>query len=105
MKKRFWKSVLATVLGTSLAFGMIGCGSSDTSTSSGGTVGDSQEAEGVVYKTALTEELNSLDPNYNYSATSMGMILNVNEGLYKYLPDGTIGPGFPERNPRGRYGC
>lgn len=105
MKKRFWKSVLATVLGTLLAFGMIGCGSSDPSTSSDGTVGNSQEAEGVVYKTALTEELNSLDPNYNYSATSMGMIANVNEGLYKYLPDGTIGMGLAESVDISEDGC
>ncbi len=98
MKGLFRKSV-AALLGITLALGMTACGGSSSSSGSAGgsTAAGTPAADGgVVYRTALTEELNSLDPNYNYSATSMGFIMNTNEGLYKYLKDGTIGPGLAE---------
>lgn len=107
MMKRVLRNGIAAILGASMILGMVGCGSSEqtmaTSTSTAG--GSSVAGSGVVYKTALTEELNSLDPNYNYSATSMGFIMNTNEGLYKYLPDGTIGMGLAEKVDVSEDGC
>lgn len=111
MRKKILKNALVAILGASMAMSVVGCGSSGevaggstAATGSTSTEGGAS-AEGVVYKTALTEELNSLDPNYNYSATSMGMIGNTNEGLYKYLPDGTIGNGLAESVDISEDGC
>ena len=115
MMKKTMTRAMATVLGTALLVSMAGCGGNSsasaagtTSGTSGGTSGGASggsTGEGVVYKTSLVEELNSLDPNYNYSATSMGFIMNTNEGLYKYLEDGTIGMGLAEKVDISEDGC
>lgn len=96
MKKSVRMKLGSILLSTSIALSLCGCGSSSTNAaSSQGTATESSEdSSEVVLRQALTEELNSLDPNYNYSATSMGMISNTNEGLYKYGPDGSVTLGM-----------
>ena len=114
MMKKTMTRAMATVLGTALLVSMAGCGGNSSAAAAGTTSGTSGGTSGgasggstgeVVYKTSLVEELNSLDPNYNYSATSMGFIMNTNEGLYKYLEDGTIGMGLAEKVDISEDGC
>lgn len=105
MRKRILRNGITALLSMTLILGMVGCGSGEQTGVGTGSVAESGAAGSVVYKTALTEELNSLDPNYNYSATSMGFISNTNEGLYKYLPDGTIGFGMAESVDISEDGC
>ncbi len=94
MKKRNFAK-LALILTSMLTIGMcVGCGGASTPTAATGNQIEQTSGDGIHLKYSLTEELNSLDPNYNYSATSMNMILTVGEGLYKYMPDGTIGLGM-----------
>lgn len=96
MKKNRMNKLLGVLLGITMVMGAIGCGKtttiSDETTPQGSTATDGM----VVYRSALTEELNSLDPTYNQYATSLVMISSVNEGLYKYGPDGSIVLGMAE---------
>ncbi len=113
MKKDYIKRSLSILLAAGMALGMSGCTSQNSQTgttqsggiSTSGQTGGSSSGDTIDLHYALTEELNSLDPNYNYSATSMGMITNTNEGLYKYLPDGTIGPGLASEIDISEDGC
>lgn len=100
MKKCMLKKALCVLLSTAMVAAMAGCGGKAAGGSAGSGTGAEASQSGVaeegklVLKQSLTEELNSLDPNYNYSATAVGMIGNVNEGLYKYGPDGNITLGL-----------
>lgn len=96
MKKNVLKKALCVLLSTAMLAAVTGCGQNaagSAGSSESGAAGGASDAK-LVLKQSLTEELNSLDPNYNYSATSMGMITNVNEGLYKYGPDGNLTLGM-----------
>ncbi|MBO5282545.1 MAG: peptide ABC transporter substrate-binding protein [Lachnospiraceae bacterium] len=117
MKKSFLRKSLSALLAAALALSLAACGNpSDTGTGSTGTANGSSVGSGdgagteaaggtIDLKYALGEELNSLDPNYNYSATSMGMIMNTNEGLYKYGADGNIGLGLASDVQISEDGC
>lgn len=88
------KRVLSLLMAGAMTISMAACGGNGGASSSqaSGSAG-----EGITMRYALTEELNSLDPNYNYSATSMGMISNVNQGLLKYGTDGKVTEGLAEK--------
>lgn len=105
MKKRRFMKMASIVLGAAMLFTMTGCGGSGAGSSSGSSSASGDDSGKFVIRQALTEELNSLDPNYNYSATSMGMIGNVNEGLYKYGEDGTVVEGLASNVEVSEDGC
>jgi oligopeptide transport system substrate-binding protein len=103
MKKGKYVRLVSMVLVFVMVLSMEGCGKKDSksvdqsgmeSKGAGETAGT---GKGIHLKYALAEELNSLDPNYNYSATSMNMIFNVNEGLYKYDSDGKVTYGMASK--------
>ena len=105
MKKEQLKKGFALLLSAAMVFSMAGCGSSsatDAATATTDTVAATETAdtsttgESVVYRSSVTEELNSLDPSFNQYATSLAMIGNTNEGLYKYDRDGQITLGMAE---------
>lgn len=105
MKRESWKKRIALLLSAAMVLGATACGSSSESastTEAETTIADSAAAtsestgESVVYRSVVTEELNSLDPSYNQYATSLIMIGNTNEGLYKYGTDGQITLGMAE---------
>ena len=89
---KIMKKLGSLLLVVTMIVSMTACGSGGNS-----AVGDENS---ITMRYALTEELNSLDPNYNYSATSMGMITNVNQGLMKYGTDGKITNGLAENESR-----
>lgn len=101
MKKDLLKKTIgmmtALTMAMSVTISVTGCGSAGAKSSSGVGGTTASAAEGINLKYALTEELNSLDPNLNYSATSMSMISNTNEGLYKYDKDGKISYGLADK--------
>lgn len=99
--KKIMRKVMSMLLVGAMAVSMTACGGgSDT----GETTQSSADA-GITMSFALTEELNSLDPNYNHSATSMGMIMNTNQGLMKYGKDGNITEGLAESVDVSEDGC
>lgn len=61
--------------------------STDSTSASSSTSTSTSSGEEFVLKMSLSEELNSLDPSVNFSATSTNMILLVNEGLMKFTQD------------------
>lgn len=93
MKNTKMKKVISLFLAAAMAVSLAACGDSGSSNGDANTGG----SDGITMKFALTEELNSLDPNYNYSATSMGMIGNTNEGLMKYDSEGNVTEGLAEK--------
>ncbi len=93
MRKELLKRVSAVILCTAMALSFTGCGSSGDSDVSVGD-GAGKDTDGIHLNLTISEEINSLDPNYNYSATSIGFITNVNEGLYKYGADGNLTLGM-----------
>ena len=102
MKKEQWKKGFAVLLSAAMVVSLAACG--NTSSTSTTTVEDTATAttstadtgETVVYRSAITEELNSLDPSFNQYATSLTMIGCTNEGLYKYDKEGQISLGMAE---------
>lgn len=94
---KIMKKLGSLLLVVTMIVSMTACGSGGNS-----AVGDENS---ITMRYALTEELNSLDPNYNYSATSMGMITNVNQGLMKYGTDGKITNGLAEKVDISEDGC
>lgn len=105
MKNVWKKSSKALALSLALVLGLAGCGSAGA-TGTVATTGESgTEDKTLDLKYSLTEELNSLDPNTNYSATSIGMIASCYEGLYAYQSDGTIGYGLASNVDISEDGC
>lgn len=102
MKKEHWRKGFAVLLSAVMAVSLAACGS--TGSTSTTTVEDAATAttstldtgEAVVYRSAITEELNSLDPSFNQYSTSLTMIGCTNEGLYKYDKNGQISLGMAE---------
>ena len=112
MKKRIWKRTLSALLAAAMLMGMSACGSGSGTETEGASAASAEESgasgesgDSIHLRYALTEELNSLDPNYNYSATSMVMIMNTNEGLYKYDADGNISLGMASDVEISEDGC
>lgn len=77
--KKIMKKGMSILLAGAMSICMLACGSESGSSSGSETGASGAAGDEITMKFALTEELNSLDPNYNYSATSMGMITNVNQ--------------------------
>lgn len=106
MKKEQVKKGFALLLSAVMVLSVSGCGNTGTADATAATTTDtvatasatetSSTGESVVYRSAVTEELNSLDPSFNQYATSLAMISNTNEGLYKYDRDGQITFGMAE---------
>lgn len=103
MKKFELRRGLALFTSMVLTMGLVACGSSNENTAVSSETSSVTEvtsttdaAEELVYRSALTEELNSLDPSYNQYATSITLIGYCNEGLYKYGPDGSLTFGLAD---------
>ena len=103
--KKIMKKGMSILLAGAMSICMLACGSESGSSSGSETGASGAAGDEITMKFALTEELNSLDPNYNYSATSMGMITNVNQGLMKYGPDGNVTEGLAESVDVSEDGC
>ncbi len=91
------RTLLSGALAGGALFGLAGCGyGSPAPSQTTGAPGGGKELEQVVLATKMSE-LADLNPQSARSSRALALLNHVSEGLTKFNPDFTVGPGLAER--------